>query len=62
VGDGFVRNNTNSLDEIRWQVVKAMLENFPKLRQRVKEYLEVKSTNLEHLWTCLTENNARITL
>jgi hypothetical protein len=37
-----VRNNTDNLDEIRWEIVKAMLENFPKLRQRVKEYLEAR--------------------
>jgi hypothetical protein len=27
-------------DEIRWQVVKAMLEEFPSLRTKVKEYLK----------------------
>ncbi|MGB9741263.1 MAG: hypothetical protein ACP5IM_04950 [Candidatus Bathyarchaeia archaeon] len=29
-------------DEIRWQVVKAMLEEFPSLRTRVKKYLKKK--------------------
>jgi hypothetical protein len=38
-----VRNNTDSLDEIRWQIVKTLLENFPKLKKRVREYLESKS-------------------
>jgi len=36
-----VRNNTDCLaDEIRWKIIKAMLNDFPQLRQRVKEYFE----------------------
>jgi hypothetical protein len=27
-------------DEIRWQVIKAMLEEFPTLREKVKVYIE----------------------
>ncbi|MEM3617055.1 MAG: hypothetical protein QXN95_02175 [Candidatus Bathyarchaeia archaeon] len=27
-------------DEIRWQVIKAMLDEFPNLRERVKVYIE----------------------
>ena len=27
-------------DEIRWQVVKAMLDEFPTLREKVKAYIE----------------------
>jgi len=27
-------------DEIRWQVIKAMLDEFPTLRERVKAYIE----------------------
>jgi len=27
------------LDEIRWQLVKAMLEEFPQLKRRVENYL-----------------------
>jgi hypothetical protein len=38
-----VRNNTDyTIDEIRWEIVRAMLENFPKLRRRVKEYLQAE--------------------
>lgn len=29
-------------DEIRWQVVKAMLDEFPSLRAKVQEYLKDK--------------------
>ena len=27
-------------DEIRWQVIKAMLDEFPTLREKVKVYIE----------------------
>ncbi|MEM3770430.1 MAG: hypothetical protein QXG76_04510 [Candidatus Bathyarchaeia archaeon] len=27
-------------DEIRWQVIKAMLDEFPALREKVKVYIE----------------------
>jgi len=27
-------------DEIRWQVVKAMLDDFPALRKKVRSYIE----------------------
>jgi len=29
-------------DEIRFQVIKSMLDEFPKVRKRVKEYLRDK--------------------
>jgi hypothetical protein len=29
-------------EEIRWKVIKAMLEDFPNLKKRVKRYLEKK--------------------
>ncbi|MGB9676950.1 MAG: hypothetical protein ACPL0C_07185 [Candidatus Bathyarchaeales archaeon] len=31
---------SKNVDEIRWQVVKAMLEEFPSLKTKVKEYLK----------------------
>jgi hypothetical protein len=27
-------------DEVRWQVIKAMLDEFPALREKVKKYLQ----------------------
>jgi len=27
-------------EEIRWEIVKAMLNDFPQLKQRLKEYLQ----------------------
>jgi len=40
-----VRNNTDGpADEIRWKIVKAMLNDFPQLWQRAKEYFEAGST------------------
>lgn len=35
---GIVRNNT--CDEIRWQVIKAMLDEFPTLKEKVEDYLK----------------------
>jgi hypothetical protein len=32
-----IHHNT---EEIRWQVVKAMLDDFPVLRKKVKSYIE----------------------
>lgn len=39
---GIVRSNTrdDAVAEIRWQVIKAMLIEFPALKERVKSYLE----------------------
>lgn len=30
----------DNIEEIRWQVVKAMLGDFPELRKKVKSYVE----------------------
>jgi hypothetical protein len=27
-------------DELRWQIIRAMLDEFPSLKEKVKEYLE----------------------
>jgi hypothetical protein len=27
-------------DELRWQIIKAMLDEFPSLKEKVKKYLE----------------------
>lgn len=37
------RNDTlhDVTEEIRWKVLKAMLDDFPQLRQRLKEYLQI---------------------
>jgi hypothetical protein len=32
-------------EEIRWQIMKAMLDEFPALKEKVKRYLKVKKTN-----------------
>ena len=29
-----------NLEEIRWQVIKTLLDEFPALRRRIKEYLQ----------------------
>lgn len=30
-------------DEVRWQVIKAMLDEFPRLKEKVKDYLKEQS-------------------
>jgi hypothetical protein len=32
--------STRNIEEIRWQVLKAMLDDFPSLRGKVKSYIE----------------------
>jgi hypothetical protein len=32
--------STHNIEEIRWQVVKAMLDDFPALKGKVKSYIE----------------------
>jgi len=41
---GIVRNNTydDAVGEIRWQVINALLDDFPTLKERVKNYLKVE--------------------
>jgi len=34
-------------DEIRWQVIKAMLDEFPTLREKVKAYIEEQKQRRE---------------
>jgi len=33
-------NALSKVEEIRWQVIQAMLDEFPALKERVKGYLE----------------------
>jgi hypothetical protein len=33
-------SDKSKCEEIRWQVVKAMLDEFPTLREKVKNYLK----------------------
>jgi hypothetical protein len=37
--------NYQNKDELRWQVVRAMLDEFPTLRQKVKNYVKTEETN-----------------
>jgi len=34
--------------EIRWQVIKAMLDEFPALKERVKDYLSRQRQEQKH--------------
>jgi len=33
-------NTSQKSEEIRWQVIKAMLDEFPTLKEKVKSYLK----------------------
>ena len=33
-------NCSQNVEEVRWQVVKAMLDDFPVLRKKVKDYIQ----------------------
>jgi hypothetical protein len=33
-------NSTSKSEEIRWQVIKAMLDEFPALKVKVRDYLK----------------------
>lgn len=35
-----------SHDKIRWQIVKVLLDDFPSLKEKVKEYLENEASSL----------------
>jgi len=35
-------NGSPENEEIRWRVIKAMLDEFPRLREKVKDYLVEK--------------------
>jgi hypothetical protein len=33
-------NSQSKIEEIRWQIVEAMLNEFPTLKEKVKKYLK----------------------
>ena len=42
------KNTYETVEEIRWKVLKAILDDFPRLRQRARAYLQVvKETDEE---------------
>jgi len=49
---GIVRNNTS--DEIRWQVIKAMLDEFPTLKEKVEDYLKEEQESKKKRSTVLS--------
>ena len=43
---GVEMEKAENLEEVRFQIIKAMLEEFPGLRKRVREYLEREERQL----------------
>jgi len=48
---GIVRNNIcdDVVGEIRWQVIKAMLDDFPTLKEKAKNYLKEEQKSKQSL-------------
>jgi hypothetical protein len=44
MGEAAKMKSCNSKDDVRWQVVKAMLDEFPTLRRKVEKYIEKEQT------------------
>jgi hypothetical protein len=44
--------NSKKDDEIRWQVIKAMLEEFPSLRGKVQKYIKEKTEKANAIQVC----------
>jgi hypothetical protein len=44
--------NRRKDDEIRWQVIKAMLEEFPSLRVKAQKYLKEKAEKANVIQAC----------
>jgi len=40
-----VRNNTLDSADIRWEILKSMLDDFPQLRDRTEQYLLEKKNS-----------------
>jgi len=33
-------HSNNNIEEVRWQVIKAMIEESPKLKEKLRQYLK----------------------
>ena len=42
-----MRNNTTEVLDIRWEVLKSMLDDFPQLRDRTEKYLVDKKNPVQ---------------
>jgi hypothetical protein len=51
--------NSKKDDEIRWQVIKAMLEEFPSLRGKVQKYLKEKTERANAIQVCTPVSKAK---
>jgi len=37
---GVDMHSNNNIEEVRWQVIKAMIEESPKLKEKLRQYLK----------------------
>jgi hypothetical protein len=54
-----VRNNTPDPPDVRWDVLKSMLDDFPQLRDRVERYMQEKNMPIQTSPTDPAEKDAR---
>jgi hypothetical protein len=54
-----VRNNTPDPLDVRWDVLKSMLDDFPQLRDRVERYIQEKNTSIQTSSTDPAEKDVR---
>ena len=54
-----MRNDTLDPLDVRWDVLKSMLDDFPQLRDRVERYIQEKNTSIQTSPTEQGEKDAR---
>jgi hypothetical protein len=54
-----LRDNTPDPAEVRWDVLKSMLDDFPKLRDRTKQYLLEKKNSTRRSSNCGTDQSVK---
>jgi len=54
-----VRDNTQDLTRIRWEVLKSMLDDFPELHDRVEQYLKGKRDSTQSSLAYHTDPRAK---
>jgi hypothetical protein len=54
-----LRDNTPDPADIRWDVLKSMLDDFPQMRDRVEQYLLEKKNSTQPSSTCGTDQSVK---
>ena len=54
-----LRDNTSDPADIRWDVLKSMLDDFPQMRDRVEQYLLEKKNSTQPSSSCGTDQSVK---